>query len=53
MEEALIAEYIIKYSAEDWVKEEAFIKKEDYYLFNQTIENQIAAIENEVCYVEC
>jgi len=33
---------VCKYANEKWVKEDAFVKKEDYFQFAKIIANQIA-----------
>jgi Peptidase family M41 len=45
MDENLIEEYVKKYSEEEWIKQSGFIKKEDYYKFNKTIQEQLKDIE--------
>jgi Peptidase family M41 len=45
MDENLIEEYVKKYSGEEWIKQIGFIKKEDYYKFNKTIQEQLKAFE--------
>lgn len=44
MEEPMIGEYVQRYSKEDWVTKEGFIKKEDYYQFNTKIQAQLSAL---------
>ena len=46
MEEPMIADFVIKYACEDWVSEDAFMKKENYFSFSDLIQNQIQEIEN-------
>ncbi len=41
MEEALIGEFVQKYSTEKWVSKKGFVKKEDYYQFNKMIQEQL------------
>ncbi|HEY9048699.1 MAG TPA: hypothetical protein VIN08_22495 [Ohtaekwangia sp.] len=45
MEEAMIAEYVRKYSIEEWVRTEGFVRKEDYYSFDRNVQQQIRALE--------
>jgi hypothetical protein len=47
MEEALIGEYIQKYSTEEWVNQKGFVKKEDYYQFNKTIQQQLKEMDEQ------
>jgi hypothetical protein len=57
MEEPLIEEYVKKYSGEEWVNQEGFVKKEEYYKFNEVIRQQLLELnenireiaEGEVC----
>ncbi len=44
MEESMIGEYVQRYSKEEWVIKEGFIKKENYYQFNSTIQAQLKAM---------
>ncbi len=41
MEQALIGEYVQRYSTEVWVNQTGFIQKENYYQFNKTIQQQL------------
>lgn len=45
MEEATIADFVIRYSNEDWVTKDAFIKKDNYFKFNDCIQKQIHELE--------
>ncbi|SHG97243.1 cell division protease FtsH [Chryseolinea serpens] len=46
MEEALIAEYVMKYGKESWLESEGLIKKDQYYRFNTVMEEQLRALES-------
>ncbi|MBL0742024.1 hypothetical protein [Chryseolinea lacunae] len=45
MEEATIADFVTRFSVEDWVRRDGFVKKEDYYDFHAVLENQLNALE--------
>ncbi|MBA3679859.1 MAG: hypothetical protein H0W73_01530 [Bacteroidetes bacterium] len=45
MEEEMIGEFICKYSVEEWINKNAFVKKENYFSFDKMIQQQIAEIE--------
>lgn len=46
MEEPEIADFVIQYANEDWVSKDAFVKKENYFNFNESIQNQIHELES-------
>jgi hypothetical protein len=46
MESGEIGEMVKKYSVEDWVKKEGFVKKDKYFSFSDTIRKQIEEIES-------
>lgn len=48
MEEATIGDFVRKYSAEEWVEKEDFVKKENYFSFNESIKKQIHEMETGV-----
>lgn len=41
MEEAMIGDFIKRYSTEEWVRTEGFIRKDQYYNFHEVVERQI------------
>ncbi|NOS91355.1 MAG: hypothetical protein HOP30_05500 [Cyclobacteriaceae bacterium] len=45
MEETLIEEYVVNYGAEEWMNRAAFVKKENYYTFNTTLQKQLKQLE--------
>lgn len=45
MEERLIEDYVKKYSTEEWVSQTGFVKKENYYKFNQVLHEQLTEME--------
>ncbi len=46
MEEPKIADFVIQYANEDWVNKDAFVKKENYFNFNDCVQNQIHELES-------
>lgn len=61
MDEALIAEFVMKYGRESWIHTSGLIKKDEYYQFNKVLQEQLQqvgsdsvqkAIENLICEVE-
>ena len=47
MDEALIEAYTKQYSVETWIATQGFVKKEDYYSFNQIVQQQLEALEED------
>jgi cell division protease FtsH len=45
MDEGMIADFIKRYSTEEWVRTEGFIQKDEYYTFDNTLELQIKELE--------
>jgi hypothetical protein len=41
----MIADFIKRYSTEEWVRTEGFIQKDEYYTFDNTLELQIKELE--------
>jgi len=46
MEQALIGEFVQRYSTEEWVNQRGFIRKEDYYQFHKTIQQQLKEVND-------
>jgi hypothetical protein len=46
MEEADIEKYVRNYGAEDWIRTDGFIKKENYYRFNSALQKELERLEN-------
>lgn len=46
MEEAMIGDFIKRYSIEEWVRTEGFISKDQYYNFHEVVERQIREAVN-------
>lgn len=46
MEQVLIGEYVQRYSTEEWVNQQGFIQREDYYQFDKTIQQQLQEMNN-------
>lgn len=46
MEEPVIADFVRKYGAEDWVRTEGFKKKENYFSFESVLKKQIHELES-------
>jgi len=44
----LIEEYVKKYSCEEWVNQEGFVKKEEYYKFNDVIKKQLQGLNENI-----
>jgi hypothetical protein len=44
MEEEMIGDFILKYSDEEWIRDKCFIKKENYFLFDEKIKMQIGEL---------
>jgi hypothetical protein len=47
MEETTIKAFVIKYGKEDWVEASGFIRKEEYYQFNQMVQRQLKTLESD------
>lgn len=45
MEAATIATFVRQYGAENWIRKEGFIAKEEYYRFNDVLCSELAALE--------
>jgi cell division protease FtsH len=45
MEETQIEEFVVKYGAEEWMNQAAFVKKENYYAFNTMLQKQLKQFE--------
>ncbi len=46
MEETQIEEYVVKYGADEWMNQAAFVKKENYYAFNTILQKQLKQYES-------
>jgi cell division protease FtsH len=47
MEEPLIAEFVKKYSCEEWVTVDGFVTKDKYYRFNSILQSQLKQAETD------
>lgn len=45
LEETQIEEFVVKYGAEEWMNQAAFVKKENYYAFNAMLQKQLKQFE--------
>ncbi|MBT1685202.1 ATP-dependent metallopeptidase FtsH/Yme1/Tma family protein [Dawidia soli] len=47
MEQETIEEYVARYGKEEWIARDGFIKRDQYYRFNETLQKQLKSLELE------